>query len=276
MNIYKFINQYINIIIILLWIILLFFNKITINKLFYFIVIILFICIYKYILKLINKDLIENFIQKYIKKENYNTLILILIKFSVVSNLLLYIIPKIETLVYNIIKVINYKINNKYIKNLLILILVNLTSPFKIMLSKFYKILNIFKELSIYEIIFRRLYGLILSVLIFTNIINMLIYFCNGKINVLIYLYIILILLSIINNLCIGLNTSFFIYVNNIINLIIINKNLIQLWIIRNKISIIHNLIKILLNLIDQNLFLIENYNKINLEWSYYFDDVVN
>ena len=127
---------------------------------------------------------------------------------------------------FNLIKVINYYIKNEKIKNVLILILGNLTSPIKIVISKFYKMLNMFNSLTISEILFKRMYGLILSVLIFTNILNALIYMCNGRINLLIYVYILLLVISIIKDLNYNYQNIQIININKILSLTLIKSTI--------------------------------------------------
>jgi len=58
---------------------------------------------------------------------------------------------------------------------------------------KYYRILNIWKGLLFYEIIINRMLGLILSVLIFANIIYYMKYVLNCNILIIIYIYLLII-----------------------------------------------------------------------------------
>ena len=77
---------------------------------------------------------------------------------------------------------------------LLYLFLIN---PVKILLFKFYKVLRIWESTNIYNILFHRMFGLILSILIFTNIIN----FLQGYINILVLIYLYLLIISVLTEI---------------------------------------------------------------------------
>lgn len=92
------------------------------------------------------------------------------------------------------IKYINIKYN----------ILYNITgfNGIKIILNKIYTILNDWKNYNIYEIIFKRIYGMVFSILIFTNIIQLILAILNMiTTNWIIWIYILLILISYIMNI---------------------------------------------------------------------------
>lgn len=160
-NVIKLIpEKYIYVFVITLWVILWVLNFITEQRLIRFSIIIIIIAIYKILHKQINKVNV---------KDKYFSLLLIMYKYK---NPLILLILEIELKMSYFIYFLS-KIN---IKLIYIKIIYNLTglNAIKIILTKFYIILLDWKTYTIYEIIFKRIYGVILSVLIFTNIIQLL------------------------------------------------------------------------------------------------------
>jgi hypothetical protein len=64
--------------------------------------------------------------------------------------------------------------------------------PIKIIYMRLYKTLNVIKILTFKEFIFNRIYGLIISVLIFSDIIKYVLNKTEGLLNLIIYIYIIM------------------------------------------------------------------------------------
>ncbi len=155
-----------NLIFIILLIVLYYYGYVTESRILIFSLIILLICLYKIIYKKVkNTDFLYN--------ENLLYIILWVdyLKLSAI-NVLIFISIKIYALKA-------FSKNNKIIKKA-ILIFENLTiNPFKILLYKFYYVLNIWNETSILEIFFKRIYGSLLGILIFSNIIGYVWYLLN-------------------------------------------------------------------------------------------------
>lgn len=200
-------------------IILLVFGKITSERVSYFFFILIIIILYKIIMYIIDlicdkyflynlyelnyykSNIIEN--QNIIIKEiKIEKLLLLLLKLYKYKNLLIYALAYISTLFYNFIWSLTNKNINSWIINIIYFILFNLflINPIKIILYKIYHLLLIWKTKSLYEILFIRLFGLILSILVFTNILK----FINEVIfndNVFLKLYIFLVVLGFISNI---------------------------------------------------------------------------
>ena len=102
---------------------------------------------------------------------------------------MLLLLIKLDALMYDIIIYYNNKLLNIIIYMLYILII----NPLKIFYFKFYKILWIWKTNKIWNILFNRMFGLILSVLIFTNLIGYIKNTLHISLILIIYLYFLII-----------------------------------------------------------------------------------
>ena len=152
-------EKYKYIYIIILWVILLIQGFITEWRLIRFCIIILIIAMYKKLHKQVEKINV---------KDSYIPWLLKIYKYK---NPLIWLILEIELK----ISYFMYILTKKNIKLKYIDIIYNLTTlkALKIILTKFYIILLDWKKYTIYEILFKRIYGMILSILIFTNIIQL-------------------------------------------------------------------------------------------------------
>jgi len=223
-------NNKFYILFIIIWIFLYNYGYITESRIIIFLIIIICICIYKIVYKKIqNRD--------YIYTENLLYIILWIdyIKLFII-NMLIFCSIKIYEL-----KML-YK-DNKTI-NMVILLFENaITNPLKMILYKIYNGLYIWKTTPIFEILFKRIYGSILGILIFSNIIGYLWYLMNYSV---LNVYILLILINCIDelvkngkykNIKIIEHLEYIKYLN-------LNKELLKIIEIRGNISIIALYIK--------------------------------
>ena len=171
----------INIFIIIIWIILFMIGWISYTRFMYFLLILEIILIYRIIINKLEKSKILQFNNKKILK-----FIIIINKWR---NPLLLLLIKLDVLMYDIIIYYNNKLLNIIIYMLYILII----NPLKIFYFKFYKILWIWKTNKIWNILFNRMFGLILSVLIFTNLIGYIKNTLHISLILIIYLYFLII-----------------------------------------------------------------------------------
>jgi hypothetical protein len=176
-------NNKIYLIILIIFILFFILDWITLNRLLLFFLILLIIKIYKIFIY-------------YIELTNYkikNTKILnFLIFFNKWKNPILILLLKIDEIIFDIIS----NNNNKFYNIIIYLILILIINPIKILHHKFYNILWLWKYNNIYTILFNRMFGLILSILIFTNILNYIKYTLGISIWLIIYIYILLISIS--------------------------------------------------------------------------------
>ncbi len=182
--------KYAYVYIIILWIVLIINGYVTETRLIWFSIILIIISIYKILHKQVKKlNVKESDITILLKIYKYkNPIILLIIELEL----------KMSNFIYNLTK---KNINTNYI-NIIYNVLYNFTgfNGIKIVLVKFYEILTKWTIYSIYEIMFKRIYGMILSVLIFTNIIEIFINFLNQlNINKILLVYICLILISYVS-----------------------------------------------------------------------------
>lgn len=189
MNILKSIPENYKIIyMITLWIVLWLLEYVTETRLIRFCIVLFIISCYKILHKQVKKiNIKEKYIPILLKIYKYkNPLILLIITLEL----------KISYFMYNLSK--------KNIKMTYLNLIYNLTAlnGIKIVLYKFYKILIDWKNYTIYEIICKRIYGMIISVLIFTNIIQFVINILKViSTNWLIWIYIFLIIISYVINI---------------------------------------------------------------------------
>ena len=167
----------INFTIIIIWITFLWLYWITYTRLMYFLTILEFILIYRII---INK--LENSNQYKINNNKILNLIIIVNKYR---NPVLLLLVKWDLGIYDLIIYYNNKILNFIIYILFILII----NPVKIFYYKFYKILGIWKERKLKNIILNRMLGTIMSVLIFANIIMYIKHTYDLNILMIVYIY---------------------------------------------------------------------------------------
>ena len=204
--------------------IILYYNNIITNERFYsFILIISIILIYTRIIRYFQYNeklkLVNN-------KNIYKWLII-----SKYKNIILYFIVFIELQLYNIILYLN-SILKQYIVFVLYLLIMNLfIKPIKLLLYFYYKVIIRWSQLSILELLFKRIEGLIFSLLIFSNFYMLISNIIKGYELILLY-FILIIINSVIE------------YNNGIIIFwkikIIINCEYNNLLLYRFKVSIIN------------------------------------
>lgn len=116
-----------------------------------------------------------------------------------IINPVLYLVWKWDVyMYYKIIEFINNVFKNNTLKFFLIIILRNLSVPIKIIYLRFYTVLNMIKNLNFYEFMFNRIHGFIISVLIFSDIIQYLLCLTGGYLYLILNVYIILYMINVI------------------------------------------------------------------------------
>jgi hypothetical protein len=248
---FNLINKWI---IIILLTILLFTNNITEIRIYIALVILSIILLYKFIF-----NLLEYYINNIILKVYYillkkniisiKNIIHILLILNTLKNPLLFIIYHTELWAYKICKSINYTFFDYNILRVIIIIILNniIILPIKFVLEYFYIILKKIKNYTLIELLFKRIEGIVLSVLIFTNIIIYIKYMIKGHEFIIIYIFLI-----IISNL-------FRYYGYNIINL---TYNINKITELREKYTIFGFFLKNLINYLDyKNIILKYNNN---------------
>ena len=176
--------------IVTIWCILLFDGKITVKRLIVFFIIIIIIYIYKWLY--INIWKINNYI-------NINQMILL--KIYKYKNPLILILIKMEIKIFYIIYNLKKKSINPWLVKLIYNILYNITgiNGLKIVLYKFYNILEHWISNKMYELIFQRMFGMILSIMIFTNVIQAILKILNAIYpSYIIWIYIFLVIIPYI------------------------------------------------------------------------------
>ena len=185
MNKFNWLQEYkINLLIVFTWIIFLYLNWITYSRLMFFLIVLEFILIYRIVINQVECSTL--FI---IKNKNLLNFIIIINKWR---NPVLLLLIKFDILMYDLI--LYY--DNILIKCIIYVIYVFIINPIKIFYFKFYKVLRIWKTNKIWNILFNRMFGLILSILIFTNIINFM--YNSLHLNILMIIYIYLLLISVL------------------------------------------------------------------------------
>ena len=181
---YRYNNKW-NLLFIAILIILYNYGFVTEYRILIFSIIILWICLYKILLKKIKElDILYNESLLYV---------ILWIDYCKLIWLNMLIFFSIEIYELNFF----YK-NNKIIKNG-ILMFENVTiNPLKILLYKFYYVLNIWNDTPILEIFFKRIYGSLLGILIFSNIIGYIWYLLNYS---WLKVYIILIVINLVDEI---------------------------------------------------------------------------
>lgn len=156
-------------------------DGITVSRMLRFLIICLVLILYKKM-------------QNYLEVRNYSNLdnVKYWMWVSIIMNPVLYIVWKWDVHVYyKIIEFINNVIKNNKLKILIIIILWNISIPIKLIYLRFYTTLNMIKKINFYEFMFNRIYGFIISVLIFSDIIKYLLWVTGGYLNLIICIYII-------------------------------------------------------------------------------------
>ena len=248
--------KYWNLVLIGIWVILFMCGLLKISRIKYFVIICLIIFLYK-----IMWNLIKIIIKKYLNlKSDY--LLNLLIKVSQKTNIILYIITCIEPLLYNI------KIKNEKLKVFLIKSILGLLIPFKLLIYYIYFIINNIKKYSFYELIWKRVYGTILSVLIFTNIIQIIFDICKTWLNMFILLYLILFIISYENRKEYKVYKLDYTYEKRWLN--ILYKDVYEIWKLKASANILCYYIKYIWekkSTIEKFNFLCEYGNNLNIEW---------
>lgn len=162
-------------------------DGITVSRMLRFLIICLVLILYKKM-------------QNYLEVRNYSNLdnVKYWMWVSIIMNPVLYIVWKWDVHVYyKIIEFINNVIKNNKLKILIIIILWNISIPIKLIYLRFYTTLNMIKKINFYEFMFNRIYGFIISVLIFSDIIKYLLWVTGGYLNLIICIYIILYIINV-------------------------------------------------------------------------------
>lgn len=162
-------------------------DGITVSRMLRFLIICLVLILYKKM-------------QNYLEVRNYSNLdnVKYWMWVSIIMNPVLYIVWKWDVHVYyKIIEFINNVIKNNKLKILIIIILWNISIPIKLIYLRFYTTLNMIKKINFYEFMFNRIYGFIISVLIFSDIIKYLLWVTRGYLNLIICIYIILYIINV-------------------------------------------------------------------------------
>lgn len=139
-------------------------------------------------------------IQNYLEARSYSNLdnVKYWMWVSIIINPVLYIVWKWDVyMYYKIIEFINNLIKNNKLKILIIIMLWNISIPIKIIYLRFYMTLNMIKKINFYEFMFNRIYGFIISVLIFSDIIKYLLCVTGNYSYLIICVYIILYIINV-------------------------------------------------------------------------------
>lgn len=157
-------------------------------------------------------------------------------KISEKTNIILFLITNFEPLLYNI--------SGYNIKIYLIKIVLSLITPFKLVIWYIYIVINNIKKYTLYELIWKRAYGTILSVLVFTNIIQIILETCGTRLNMIIGLYIIIFILSYEKKTLYNkvIYEEFYNSKNDILN--VLYKDIYEIWKIKSEVNLICNYIK--------------------------------
>ena len=183
-NFIEFNNKW-NLLFIVIWVILYNYGYITENRVIIFSIVIIWICVYKILYKKVKeKDIIYN------EKFLYILLWIDYLKLCIIN-----------TLIFIRIKLYDLKIidESNFMIKLCILIFENLTvNPLQMILYKFYNVLYNWNITPILEIFFKRIYGSVLGILIFSNIISYVWYLLNYSI---LNVYLVLLLINVIDEI---------------------------------------------------------------------------
>ena len=169
-----------NILIIIIWLIFIYFNWITKSRLIIFFLILLFIFFYKFIFNYVKNNDIQ------IKSEKIIKLLIYINKYR---NPIILLLIQFEKFIFNLLCIYN----NKLLKIIIYIMFILLINPINVFYYKFYNLLDLWKNNKYYKILINRMLGLILSILIFTNIIYMIQYILGINLFILIYLYLLIV-----------------------------------------------------------------------------------
>lgn len=164
-------------------------DMITYSRIIRFMVTLIVIVIYKYLHVYINNYNIKNVNVK---------LLILLMYYNIIINPILYLVWNWYKYIYKIKMVLNKIIKNKKIYIFLISLIINITTPIRYVHMRYYKMLNNFQVYTIYELLLIRIYGLIISILIFSDIINYLLEVTGGIMYLMIYIYMIIYSLNVV------------------------------------------------------------------------------
>lgn len=174
-----------------------FFNNITEKRLFIFFCLLFIILIYRRLLLLLESNTEK--IEKKIKLFNINNIKLsyfmsFLLILNTLKNPLLFLVYYMELLIYKICKWVNYMFfDYYYLRYFVIIFFMNIILiPIKFLLEYYYIILNRFKNYTLKELLFKRIEGVVLGILIFTNIILYIKYIIQGHEFVYIFFFLII------------------------------------------------------------------------------------
>lgn len=164
-------------------------DMITFTRIIRFLIICVILLIYKNVYNYMDKKVVD-FDIKYI---HY------LMWINILQNPILYLIWKWDLYIYiKIEKVITTYMKNRFLKIFFISCFFNITIPIKILYIKFYKTIDVINKLTFKEFMFNRIYGFMLGILIFSNIMQYIYQITGGFFNCIIYLYMIIYIFNII------------------------------------------------------------------------------
>ena len=158
----------------------------TVTRLIRFFITCVVLIIYKKLYIYIYQNSFKTFNIKYL---------IVVMWINILQNPILHLVWKWDLYIYPKIK---NMINKNYKNNYLNILFCNITIPLKILYAKFYMSLNMINKLTLKEFMFNRIYGLIISVLIFSDIIKYLLNITGGIINLMIYIYVLLYIINMI------------------------------------------------------------------------------
>ena len=187
-----YIKHLIKVVIILIWIYLIYTGSLTLNRVFTFTITCVIMIGYSRVLVFINYIYEKAKVQQYIldNSEKFYKILYFLFKIHKWKNPLIVFLNYTDTCLY---KINRYVTSTKLIHyNFLIYVLIKYLIMFGLLKLMIYKFLNLWYkllDLTIIEILFKRMYGLIISVLIFTDIINNIVIYLSHY-NILVYILI--------------------------------------------------------------------------------------
>lgn len=161
-------------------------EMLTVTRLIRFFITCVVLIIYKKLYIYIYQNSFKTFNIKYL---------IVVMWINILQNPILHLVWKWDLYIYPKIK---NMINKNYKNNYLNILFCNITIPLKILYAKFYMSLNMINKLTLKEFMFNRIYGLIISVLIFSDIIKYLLNITGGILYLIIYIYVTMYILHII------------------------------------------------------------------------------
>ena len=223
----------VEVIMVIIYIILLYYGWIEIRRLVIFLVVILIISSYGLIWEVIDYNIerwVNNLMEreeKEVVKERLIKYIKIMLKVSIIINPILYSIVWIEIKLIYFFRWINYYwFNYMWINKVIYFIIMKMIiKPILLIYYYFYKLLGRWKEMTFVELIFRRAEGLIISIVIMSDIYKSIINYLGYE-KIIIISYIIIIIMCVLEDAIFKyLIKDFRMFINYIIKLK--NKNTI-------------------------------------------------